>query len=669
VTHRLLQPPIIPDWSDPYPEVRDTFEQNPLEHVTSMARLFARRRLRAWLIARPLKSDVRKVIACSRRLEGSGEAELLARVRELRPRLRRDRLVGRSTAEAFALVAELAHRLLGLRPFENQLLGGIALLRGVLVEMETGEGKTLTATLPAAVAALAGVPVHVFTVNDYLAQRDAEFARPLFSAMGLSIGTVGEGMEEDARRTAYAADVVYGTNKQIVFDYLRDSVRMSGASSAAELKATWLAGADATAGAPLLRGLHMAIIDEADSILIDEARTPLVLSRKRPAETEAEVARDALSLAGTLAEGLDYRVHALEQRVDLTPRGKEAVAAAADRVGPLLRSGRRREEAVLQALFARHLLRRDEHYLVDEDKVHIIDEYTGRLMSDRSWSLGLHQMVEIKEGCPPSDRSETLAQITFQRFFRRYYHLAGMTGTGREVERELWSVYKLPMLVIPPRRTNRRIVQPAVIAGSTEGKWQCVIDRVRALSNAGQAVLVGTRTVRASAEISQRLTEEGLVHSLLSAANHREEAAIVVKAGEAGQITVATNMAGRGTDIKLGPGVAERGGLVVIVTERHDSGRIDRQLIGRCARQGDPGLAETYLALDDEQLQRSSLRRALGVLAWLLARSPAFGQVVGRAAFRLAQREQERLNADIREACVAMDLQLARMLAFSGSPE
>lgn len=666
---RVLAPPPIPDWSDVYPERRDYHEPQAIDRLVAKGRLAMRRALREPLIGEPLKRDVKGVMRKWRSLARCSDAELFERVGKLRPRLRREQLKGAAMREAFALVAELAHRTLGLRPFENQLLGGVALLQGLLVEMQTGEGKTLTAMLPAAVAGLAGVPVHMVTVNDYLAERDAELAKPLLSALGLTVGVIGQGMDEDVRRAAYKADIVYGTNKQIVFDYLRDRVHLSGLSGNGEIKASWLAGSGRASTAPLLRGLHMAIVDEADSIMIDEARTPLVLSRKRPAEDEAQLAREALALSGDLEQGRDYRVFALERRVELTDAGKELLAEAGDRVGPLLKSRRRREEAVVQALYARHLLKRDEHYIVSEGKVHIVDEYTGRLMSDRTWSLGLHQMVEIKEGCAPSDRSETLAQITFQRFFRRYRHLSGMTGTAREVEGELWAVYHLPMLIIAPRIATRRVVRRPRVTSSTERKWSLVVERVRDLQAQGRAVLIGTRTVRASHEISERLRREGLEHRVLNAANHREEAEIVALAGEASRITVATNMAGRGTDIKLGHGVAELGGLVVIVTERHDAGRIDRQLIGRCARQGDPGTAETYLALDDEQLAHSSLKRLAPLLAWLIEAVPTLSQPIARAAFGLAQRQQERLHADLREACVAQDLQLARILAFSGPPE
>lgn len=666
---QLLQFPPVPEWSAFYAEAQTSIDQQPLENIIASIRLQARKRFRKKLIGRPLLHDVRKIVAKSRKLQHLEADELSARIKALRPRLRRRQFGGGTALEAFALVSELAHRTLGLRPFENQLLGGAAMLRGLLIEMQTGEGKTLTATLPAAVAALAGVPVHVFTVNDYLAQRDAEFGAPLFAAMGLSIGIVGDGMSEEERRVAYGADIVFGTNKQIVFDYLRDRVHLTRFSGEGEMKADWLLQSTAQAGGPLLRGLHMAIIDEADSILIDEARTPLVLSRKVPAETEAEVAREALALARELVAGADYRVLALQQHIEITRQGKDRIAGAADKVGPLLQSRRRREEAVSQALFALHILRRDEHYVVEDEKVQIVDEYTGRLMVDRSWSLGLHQMVEIKEGCPPSERSETLAQITFQRFFRRYRHICGMTGTGFEVEKELWSVYRLPMLVIPPRRPTKRIVRRAIIARHNEAKLKRVVARVRALRDRGQPVLIGTRTVHASAEISERLTAENIPHNLLNAANHKAEAEIVAMGGHAGQVTVATNMAGRGTDIKLGPGVRERGGLAVLVTERHDSGRIDRQLVGRCARQGDPGVAETILALDDEQIRRTSMRRWRRFIAVALVVMPPLGQAMGRLAFRLAQREQEKLNADIREECVAMDRQLARTLAFSGPPE
>lgn len=666
---RVLRPPVLPHGSDAYAQEREPEDPQALDRLFDAGSLALRQTLGGAIVRRPLEKLLRAVVRRGAGLSARSDDDLLGRLRNLRPLMRRERLSGQATLESFALVREMAARKLGLRPFDVQMLGSLAMFHGLLVEMETGEGKTLTATVAAAVAALAGVPVHVITVNDYLAARDHAFAEPLLTALGLTCGLVAEGADEEARRTAYAAAVVHGTNKQIVFDYLRDRVQLARVSGGIELKASWLADPQRARGRLLLRGLHMGIIDEADSILIDEARTPLVLSRKRANPQEEAVAREALQLADALVESQHYRVLGLERRVELTDPGKDRLAEVAADAGPLLRGRRRREEAVVQALYARHLLRRDEHYLVQDSKVQIVDEYTGRLMADRSWSLGLHQMVEIKEDCPPSDQNETLAQITYQRFFRRYRHLAGMTGTAREVEGELWAVYRLPLIALPTRVPSRRVVVPAAVSGSSEDKWARIVDRVGRLSREGCPVLIGTRTVRASTEVSDRLQAAGIVHQVLNAANHADEARIVAQAGQAGQVTVATNLAGRGTDIKLGDGVVDLGGLVVILTERHDAGRIDRQLIGRCARQGDPGLAEAYLALDDDQFRQSSLHFLAPLLARLTHGLPWLGQPVSRWAFDRAQREQERLHQELREACVEQDRQLARMLAFSGAPE
>ncbi|HEM45815.1 MAG TPA: prepilin peptidase, partial [Alphaproteobacteria bacterium] len=551
------------------------------------------------------------------------------------------------------------------RHYDAQVLGGFAMLKGMIAEMETGEGKTLTATLPACTAALAALPVHVITVNDYLAQRDAELMGPVYRALGLTVAHVVHGMSPEERREAYLADVTYCTNKEAAFDYLRDRMVLGNESNNLRLKMERLYGETSRANRLVMRGLHFAIIDEADSVLIDEARTPLIISGQTDAGDEQEMAERALALADELEEGRDFAIDQEQRQVVLTDAGKSRVADLAEASGGYWKGRIRSEEAARQALTARFLFRRDEHYLVRDGSVQIIDEYTGRVMADRSWSEGLHQLIEVKEGCPATPRKVPVARMTYQRFFRRYHRLAGMTGTARETAGELWSIYRLPVVTVPPNRPLRRIRKHDRICRSTEDKWRAITARVGNLVANGRPVLVGTRSVAASEEASRYFTEAGIEHVVLSAAQDRHEAEVISEAGLPGRVTVATNMAGRGVDIRLGPGVAEAGGLCVIMSERHEAGRIDRQLFGRSGRHGEPGSTEAILSLQDPLLENA----AGGVLgAFARSRGP-FGQWAGRFLFSRAQRRAERAHSRMRRELVKYDQRLGMLLAFSGRME
>ena len=589
------------------------------------------------------------------------DAELRARAVALRPQLRRrgfDDLA--LVAQAFALVREASVRSCGLRHFDVQLIGGWAMLRGMIAEMDTGEGKTLTATLTAATAALAGRAVHVVTVNDYLAERDAAQMTPVYQLLGLSVGCVKQGQQPPERRAAYACDVAYCSNKEVAFDYLRDRLVLGGKPHPIALRLGALSGAD-TGSRLLLRGLQFAIVDEADSVLVDEARTPLILSAGSERTAGEKMYRDALEIAGELGES-DYRIG--EEGIEITDAGQETLERVAQDLGGIWKGPRRREQLVRQALTALHVFQRDKHYLVREGKVQIIDEYTGRLMPDRSWERGLHQLIEMKEGMEVTAQRETLARISYQRFFRRYLHLCGMTGTAAEIAGELHAVYRLRVARIPTNRPSRRARHPARYFGSAEGKWQAVVETIVACSARGQPVLVGTRSVGASEHLARLLDEQGVSYRLLNARQDRDEAEIVARAGERGCVTVATNMAGRGTDIKLAPGVPELGGLHVVATEMHDAARIDRQLFGRCGRQGDPGSYEVIVALEDDLVKS---------FARLIHRSFARGGRVparlGAAAFRLAQWRAERSHSRARRDLLDFDDYLGNILAFSGRGE
>jgi preprotein translocase subunit SecA len=602
------------------------------------------------------------VDAATAGLAALDDTALLGHARTLAQTLRRDepsRLP--LAAQAFALVREASARHLGMRHHPVQLMGGYAMLRGWLAEMRTGEGKTLTATLPAAAMALSGRPVHVVTVNDYLAARDAEAMAPLYRALGLSVAAVVSGMTPAARRAAYAADIVYCVDKELAFDHLRDRLA-GGTHEPLGQRAQWLAGRDPAGRSRgrLQRGLAFALIDEADSILIDEARTPLILSGEGPPLHDPALLRAVADLVATLEPRRDWVERAGERRVELTRRGARALAARAPD-GPL-QNRVLREELAGKALTARHLLRRDVHYLLAEDAVRIIDEYTGRIMPDRFWTDGLHQLVELKEGLDPSAGRVTLARTTYQRFFRRYDRLAGMSGTVREVAPELWRVYGLTVVPIPPHRPVRLRARRSVVCSDGAEKWRRIAEEAQRVSRAGGAVLIGARSVEASAQASAALDRAGIAHEVLSAAQDADEARKIAQAGHGGRVTVATNMAGRGADIPLGPGVAERGGLTVILSERHDSARIDRQLAGRAGRQGAPGSVQAILARDDPLLRREGSPLARG-----LARVPS--RLAAIWAQRLAQRRLEGLHRQLRRRLLKNDDVFNDAMAFAGPPE
>jgi len=588
--------------------------------------------------------------------------------RDARRRLRREGVDGPAAGEALALVCETARRALGTPPFSVQIIGGIAILRGMLAEMETGEGKTLTASLPAATAALAGIPTHVVTVNDYLVARDVDWMRPIYAALGLTVGAVLDADPDPARRrAAYRCDVTYATNKQIAFDYLRD--RLIRRDRRARLRNELRDVLGGECAAPLLRGLCFAIVDEADSVLIDEARTPLILSRTPEAGGLTAVSVEALRVARALAAGRDYSVNYRERRIALSDEGAARVAELSAGFGGAWASRQRREELAMLGVSALCLYARDEQYVVRNGKVQIVDPNTGRAMPDRSWEAGLHQMIEAKEGCPVTAPHEALARISYQQFYRRYLRLGGMTGTAREVTGELLRVYRLPALRIPTRLPCARHRCGERVLATAQEKWAAVVARAAEMAARGRPTLIGTGSVAASEELSRRLHERDLAHRVLNARQDAEEAQVVAQAGERGRITVATAMAGRGTDIRLGEGVRELGGLHVIATARAEARRIDRQLIGRCARQGDPGSHELITSLDDDLIASGCPTWLRRCARWLLAGSPRLGERVAVQCGAVAQRVAERRHARIRRALVDDEEHLEALLALSGPSE
>ena len=606
-----------------------------------------------------------RVGALEPQLDGLATPALEQRVHAVRAGLSRHGFTEALLIEAFALIRNTSTRVLGHRPYDTQIIAARIMLDKQVAEMATGEGKTLAAAVCAAAGALAGVPVHVITVNDYLAARDAASLRPLYGALGLSVGHVAAAHDVAARRAAYACDITYCTAKELVFDYLRDRTVRNPLRSDLQQR-TVQAGCGMAAAPTLLRGLCMAVVDEADSILIDEARVPLILSEARPNAGQAAFNEAALAQARRMAQGTDYRLNVAHRHVSLTGAGRAALDACAASQGAAWRNRLHRDEAVCMALSALHLYRRDTHYLVHDGEVVIIDEATGRLAPGRVWSRGLHQMIEIKEDCKRSPETVTATQITFQRFFRRYLRLGGMSGTVREARAELGTVYGLDVLGVPLRLPARRTVLPTRLYRDGDARWLAVIERARAVSETRRPVLIGTDSVAESEQLSARLAAAGIAHAVLNARHDAREAEMVARAGAPGRITVATNMAGRGTDIALGPGVAERGGLHVICCQHNESRRIDRQLLGRCARQGDPGSAETLLALDRPRIARTVpgwLARRVGPdgmrrPAWLVA-----------LAVRLPQWRAERAQRQERRDLLLRDTRVEKSFALVGVAE
>lgn len=612
----------------------------------------------------------RKIIKQSEQFADDDAVRLLERATELRVSLQSHAYDTSALIYAFALIREAAGRKLGMRHFESQLIGGLILLHGGVAEMATGEGKTLVATLPACAAALAGVSVHVVTVNDYLTQRDAELMRPVYAALGISVASVINDMELPARREAYAQAVTYCTNKELVFDYLKDQILLAERGDYLRMEAQRLSTQDTRTNQIMLRGLHFAIVDEADSILVDEARTPLIISASGTGHQEQEqTLTEAMSLVESLREGLDYVINHEKRTIELKEDGLLHLQELTAELGPFWRGRIRREESIRQALYATYLLLADVHYLVRDGKVQIIDELTGRIMEDRSWEKGLHQMVEIKEGVELTPPRETLARISYQRFFRKYFHLSGMTGTAQEIRSELWKIYALRVIPIPLNRPSRRITVKPTVLPDQQAKWKTVVTRLGKLRAESTAVLVGTQSVGASEELSGHLTQAGIQHRVLNAKQDAEEADIISQAGQAGCITVATSMAGRGTDIKLDPQLQAGKGLHVLLTEHHEASRIDRQLKGRCARQGDPGSYEEIVSLRDYLVRdrRGGWRARLARSA--VCQTLGLRNTLGLWALRSSQKRLERVYARMRNELFKNDQKQADMLSFAGRNE
>ena len=529
-----------------------------------------------------LRAKVDEINGFEEGLKNLSDSSLARYTEKFRDRLAEGETLDDILPEAFAVVREASRRILGMRHFDVQMMGGICLHEGKIAEMRTGEGKTLVATLPTYLNALTGKGVHIVTVNDYLAKRDSIEMGRLYNFLGLSVGLVRHDMDFPERKYAYSCDITFGTNNEFGFDYLRDNMVV-------DMKQM------------VQRELNYAIVDEVDSILVDEARTPLIISGPgtKPTETYVRMAK----AVNVLQEGVDYTVDEKAKTVAPADTAIPKIEKALGIKNMYDPENMEMSHCFMAALRAKALMKRDRDYVVKDGEIIIVDEFTGRLMQGRRYSDGLHQAIEAKEGLEVQRESQTLASITFQNYFRMYNKLSGMTGTAKTEEDEFLKIYKLPVIVIPTNRPIARIDHPDVIYKTKRAKYKAVANDVEAIHQKGQPVLIGTTSITQSEELSRILSQRDIPHNVLNAKFHEQEAEIIADAGQKSAVTIATNMAGRGTDIKLGEGVPELGGLFIVGTERHESRRIDNQLRGRAGRQGDPGESRFYLSLEDDLLR------------------------------------------------------------------
>ena len=532
---------------------------------------------------RRINKIANKVESYAKQMSELTDEQLQAKTDEFRERYKKGESLDHMLPEAFAVSREGAKRVLGLYPFHVQIMGGIVLHEGNIAEMRTGEGKTLTATMPVYLNAISGKGVHVITVNEYLSKRDATEMGQLYYWLGCSVGINNSEMSPDQKREAYKADIMYSTNSEIGFDYLRDNMAVYKEDQ-------------------VQRGLNYALVDEVDSILIDEARTPLIISG--PGTGTSKLYKQTDRFVKQLKKDVDYKIDLESKTVSLTDEGIKKAEKYFNLKNLYDPENTALTHHLDQALRANYIMLLDKDYVVQDGEVLIVDSFTGRVMEGRRFSDGLHQAIEAKEGVEIQEENKTMANITYQNLFRMYNKLAGMTGTAKTEQEEFREIYNMETITIPTNRPVQRKDEPDLLYPTLQSKFAAVVDRIKKLHAKGQPILVGTVAVETSEYLSQLLDKENIPHVVLNAKNHAKEAEIVKNAGQKGAVTIATNMAGRGTDIKLGPGVREIGGLAVIGTERHESRRIDNQLRGRSGRQGDPGLSQFYLSLEDDLMKR-----------------------------------------------------------------
>lgn len=582
-----------------------------------------------------LQPMVEKINSYEPDISKLNDEELKNKTTEFKKRLDEEETIDDLLPEVFAVVREVARRVTKMRPFDVQLIGGIVLHQGKIAEMATGEGKTLVATMPAYLNALNGRSVHIVTVNDYLAKRDRYWMGGVYESLGLKVGLIQHDMRIDERKKAYEADIIYGTNNEFGFDYLRDNM-------AIRLEDV------------VQRGYDFAIVDEVDSILVDEARTPLIISG--PSEESTKIYQQINRIATRLQGDIDYKVYEKEKTVTLTEEGVTRIEGLLQISNLYDERNMNVQHHIIQALKAQKLFKKDVDYIVKNGEVIIVDEFTGRLMFGRRYSDGLHQAIEAKEGVAIARENQTLATITFQNYFRLYQKLAGMTGTAKTEEEEFIHIYNLPVVVIPPNRELIRYGYSDVIYKTEREKFKAVISEIVEIHKMGRPILVGTVSIDKSERLSKLLKKEDIEHSVLNAKNHEREAEIVAQAGQGKKVTISTNMAGRGTDIVLGEGIAKLGGLHVIGTERHESRRIDNQLRGRSGRQGDPGSSRFFLSLEDELMRLFGSDRISGIMEKLGMEEdiPIEHPLVTRS-IESAQKKVEGRNFEIRKQLLDFD--------------
>lgn len=590
----------------------------------------------------PVKRDLKKygeivnyVNSLEAKISSLSEEELKRKTIDFKQRLANGESDQTILPEAFAVVRETAKRVLGMRPFDVQIIGGIVLYNGDIAEMKTGEGKTLVATMPLYLNSLLGHGGHLVTVNDYLAKRDSEWMGPIYNFLGLSVGLIQHDSSYEERRKAYLCDVTYGTNNEFGFDFLRDHMAVNQEQM-------------------VQRKLYYAIVDEVDSILIDEARTPLIISG--PSEESTEMYYVANKVADRLEDGIDFEGDEKLKTIALTPNGVK-------KVEEILRIENLYDEKFVdlvkhinQAVRSKIYFNKDVDYIVKEGEVIIVDEFTGRLMFGRRYSDGLHQAIEAKEGLKIKSESQTLATITFQNYFRLYEKLAGMTGTAYTERDEFKEIYNLDVYVIPTNMPLIRTDHPDIVYKTEDAKFRAIVKKIKELYTKGQPVLVGTRSIEKSERLSSMLKKENITHNVLNAKYHEKEAMIIKDAGQFRSVTIATNMAGRGVDIKLGPNVTEIGGLFVLGTERHEARRIDNQLRGRSGRQGDPGESQFYISLEDELMRifgGDSIKQVMSTLK-VDDNEPIQHAILSRV-IESAQKKVEAYNFEIRKNLLDYD--------------
>ena len=582
-----------------------------------------------------LQPIVEKISSYEPNISKLNDEKLKSKTTEFRERLTKGETLDDILPEVFAVVREVARRVTGMRPFDVQLIGGIVLHQGKIVEMATGEGKTLVATMPAYLNALGGNSVHVVTVNDYLAKRDRYWMGEIYEFLGLEVGLIQHDMAISERKKAYEADITYGTNNEFGFDYLRDNM-------AIRLEDV------------VQRGYDFAIVDEVDSILIDEARTPLIISG--PTDESTKIYQQVNRIATRLQEGVDYKVYEKEKTITITEEGVTRIEGLLQIKNLYDEKNMSVQHHIIQALKAQRLFKKDVDYIVKDGEVIIVDEFTGRLMFGRRYSDGLHQAIEAKEGVVIARENQTLATITFQNYFRLYKKLSGMTGTAKTEEEEFIHIYNLPVVVIPPNKELIRYNYADVIYRTEKEKFKAVIKEIVEVHKMGRPVLVGTVSIDKSETLSRLLKKENVGHNVLNAKNHEREAEIITQAGQGKNVTISTNMAGRGTDIVLGEGIAKLGGLHVVGTERHESRRIDNQLRGRSGRQGDPGSSRFFLSLEDDLMRLFGSDRISGIMEKLGMEEdiPIEHPLVSKS-IESAQKKVEGRNFEIRKQLLDFD--------------